>query len=248
MSQCALQKQTRRRKKGLSVQLLNRSWCKYSRNKWRGLVDPLICEIFCCCCVFDLVLAVQTMKDIDADENVVPVLNIRRMCFLVSCWQGRCIHLYFRHQKLTSLSKKHEQKNLKLENRFFCTLGENLSLNLSSKFQNVHFYELFVLHVFFNTCCIPMLITSILHHYLLFQGSKGCVDVRRKGWVTSIWHHIWGCSTQLNTHGPSWTAEGRVPQVSYQSERGRPTCSIRIPQVTHTLQHDVQNSSILQKQ
>ena len=74
-----------------------------------------------------------------------------------------------------------------------------------------------------------------VHRCVLFQGSKGCLDVRGKGRVTSFWHDIWKCPAQLDSHGPPGTAESRVPQVSHQPERGRSACPIRFPQVTSAL-------------
>lgn len=79
---------------------------------------------------------------------------------------------------------------------------------------------------------LSITIRSSLHRCVLSQGSKRCVDVRRKGWVASLWHHIRRCPTQRDSHGPAGTAEGRLPQVSNQPECGRPARPIRLPQVT----------------
>lgn len=83
-----------------------------------------------------------------------------------------------------------------------------------------------------------------VHRCVLFQGSKGCVDIRGKGRVASLWHDIWKCPAQLDSHGPPGTAESRVPQVSHQPERGRPARPIRLPKVTLPSVHTQQSQSL----
>lgn len=101
-------------------------------------------------------------------------------------------------------------------------------------------------HLFFSAA-IPgifacNLILPLLHSHInadvqsvflspVIQGSEGSVDVRRKGGVASLWRHFRGCPAQPDAHGSPGTAAGRNPEIPHQSERWRPACPFRVPQV-----------------